>query len=142
MIRTRTRTNTTYSDGVEASAAGSSGRASRAVSVERGGMGNRRARVCSTFRKILHVTELIMPLIVVAESIVVFWWPRIGPLVLELNASQGLVSNSLLSRIDFKDECVDNCVVVAAVAHLSPRPLTQPHLLCARHICRARQPNG
>ena len=42
----------------------------------------------------------------------------VGPLVLELDASQGLVSNSLLSRIDFKDECVDNCVVVAAVAHL------------------------
>ena len=42
-------------------------------------MGNRRARVCSTFRKILHVTELIMPLIVVAESIVVFWWPRRAP---------------------------------------------------------------
>jgi hypothetical protein len=42
----------------------------------------------------------------------------VGPRVLELNASQGQVSNSLLSRIDFKDECVDNCVVVAAVAHL------------------------
>ena len=66
----------------------------------------------------------------------------VEPRVLELNASQGQVSDSFLSRIDFKDECVDNCVVVAAVAHLSPRPLTQPHLLCARHICRARQPNG
>jgi len=38
----------------------------------------------------------------------------VGPRVLELNASQGQVSNSLLSRIDFKDECFDNCVVVAA----------------------------
>ena len=40
--------------------------------------------------------------------------------MLEVDASkrQGRVSNSLLSRIDFKDECVDNCVVVAAVAHL------------------------
>ena len=48
------------------------------------------------FRRILHVTVFIIPLIVVAESNVVFGGP-VGPLVLELNASQGLVGNSLLS---------------------------------------------
>ena len=31
------------------------------------------------FRMIVHITVLIMPLIVVAESIVVFWWPRRAP---------------------------------------------------------------
>jgi hypothetical protein len=42
-----------------------------------------------------------MPLVVVAKSIVFFWGP-VGPWVLELNAGQGQVSNSLLSPIDFK----------------------------------------
>jgi len=58
----------------------------------------------------------------------------VGPRVLELNASQGQVSNSLLSRIDFKDECVDNCVVVAAVANLATDSATST--VCASHLPR------
>ena len=49
--------------------------------------------------------------------------------MLELDASQGQVSNSLLSRIDFKDECVDKCVVVAAVANLATDSATSS--MCA-----------
>jgi hypothetical protein len=67
----------------------------------------------------------------------------VGPRVIELDASQGQVSNSLLSRIDYKDECVDNCLIIVLWWLLwLTLPLTQPRLLCARHICRARQPNG
>jgi hypothetical protein len=56
--------------------------------------------------------------------------------VLEVDASkrQGRVSNSLLSRIDFKDECVDNCVVVAAVANLATDSATST--VCASHLPR------
>ena len=54
--------------------------------------------------------------------------------MLELNASQGQVSNSLLSRIDFKDGCVDNCVVVAAVANLATDSATST--VCASHLPR------
>ena len=58
----------------------------------------------------------------------------VEPRVLELNASQGQVSDSFLSRIDFKDECVDNCVVVAAVAHLATDSATSS--MCASHLPR------
>jgi len=58
----------------------------------------------------------------------------VGPRVLELDASQGQVSNSLLSRIDFKDECVDKCVVVAAVANLATDSATSS--VCVSHSPR------
>ena len=56
--------------------------------------------------------------------------------MLEVDASkrQGRVSNSLLSRIDIKDECVDNCVVVAAVANLATDSATST--VCASHLPR------
>jgi hypothetical protein len=47
---------------------------------------------------------------------------------------QGKVSNSLLSRIDVKDECVDYCVVVAAVTHLCTDSATST--VCASHFPR------